>query len=104
MAHWLDDKFRIPGTNLRFGLDGLVGLIPGVGDFATSVASLLIVGAAWRSGAPGGLLVRMVANIGLELVLGTIPVIGDAFDFAWKANRKNLRLLRRWQEATPARD
>lgn len=94
----LDDRFRLPGTNLRFGLDGLIGLIPGAGDLIGAGLSLAIVVGAWKEGAPLHLLARMGWNILLEFLVGLIPVLGDAFDFAFKANRRNLRLLRRWLE------
>jgi hypothetical protein len=95
LAALLDDIFRLPGTQIRFGLDALVGLIPGIGDFLTSIASSLIVFAAWRRRLPRVTIARMVANIAIDTVIGTIPVAGDLFDVAWKANRMNMRLLQR---------
>lgn len=94
LSHALDGLFRIPGTNWRVGLDALVGLVPGVGDFATSAASLYILAAGVRYGVPKVTLLRMGANIAIDYLLGSIPLVGDIFDAAWKSNQKNVRLLR----------
>jgi hypothetical protein len=94
-AHLLDDWFRIPFTPIRVGLDGLIGLIPGLGDILAGLASFVIVLAAWIRGVPWITLVRMMVNIGLEVVIGSIPVFGDIFDIAWKANRRNYQLMTR---------
>ena len=93
IASLLDDMFRIPGTQIRFGLDALIGWIPGVGDAATGIASFLIIFSSWRRGAPSITLVRMIANVLLETSIGAIPVAGDIFHIVWKANRRNYRLL-----------
>jgi hypothetical protein len=93
IARMMDDQFRVPGTNLRFGLDFLLGLFPGLGDAVTSVISLLIVRHAWQSGASKLTLARMLGNVGVDFLIGSVPLFGDFFDFAWKANRKNARLL-----------
>lgn len=98
MASILDDLFRLPGTSIRFGLDPLLGLIPGLGDLVTSVASFLIVFAAWQLGLPRVTMARMVANIAIDTLVGAVPVVGDVFDVAWKSNRKNLALLQRATE------
>jgi hypothetical protein len=98
IAALLDDMWRIPGTKIRFGLDALIGWIPGIGDALAGMASCFIVFAAWRRGAPFITLVRMLANILLEATIGAIPVVGDAFHIAWKANRRNYRLLLREKE------
>ncbi|KAB7627464.1 DUF4112 domain-containing protein [Alkalilimnicola sp. S0819] len=95
LARLLDSSLRVPGTRWRFGLDGLIGLIPGAGDLATGGLSAWIVLRAWRMGAPRTVLLRMAANVGLDVLLGSVPLLGDAFDFFFKANRRNLRLLRR---------
>src|ERR1700722_10474366 len=95
IAALLDDMFRVPGTQIRFGLDFLIGWIPGVGDTAAGIASLVIVVAGWRRGAPLVTLARMITNVVLEALLGSIPVFGDVFHVAWKANRRNYRLLMR---------
>ena len=91
----LDEAFRVPGTPFRFGLDGIIGLIPGLGDVVAGVLSLVIPLAAWVRGVPYVTLVRMTANIGIGVLIGTIPLLGDAFDIAWKPNLRNYRLLQR---------
>jgi len=98
VAALLDDMFRIPGTQIRFGLDALIGWVPGIGDAMTGVASFLIVFASWRRGAKAVTLVRMAANVLLETAIGAIPVAGDVFHVVWKANRRNYRLLLRERE------
>ena len=98
VAALLDDMFRIPGTHIRFGLDALIGWIPGIGDAMTGVASFFIIFASWRRGVPKVTLVRMIANVLLESALGAIPVVGDAFHVFWKANRRNYKLLIRERE------
>jgi hypothetical protein len=97
LARVLDDVFQVPGTNIRFGLDALVGLIPGFGDLLTSIASGMIVYAAWERNLPKITIARMLANIGIDAVVGAIPIGGDLFDVAWKSNRKNYQLLTRTQ-------
>ncbi|MCU1239840.1 MAG: hypothetical protein JWO71_566 [Candidatus Acidoferrum typicum] len=107
IAALLDDIFRIPGTKIRFGLDALIGWIPGIGDAMTGIASFLIVFASWRRGAKGVTLARMIANVLLETAIGAIPVAGDVFHVIWKANRRNYRLLLREREqpgASTSRD
>jgi hypothetical protein len=98
LSHVLDDWFRVPGTSIRFGLDGIIGLVPGLGDIIGGLASTILVLAAWVRGVPYITLVRMVVNIGIEVLLGTIPLLGDAFDIAWKANRRNYALIVRHLE------
>lgn len=93
LAYWLDDRFRIPGTKRRIGLDGLVGLIPGIGDAVTTTVSAYIIWEAWQLGVPVHLIMRMIWNLLVDSIIGAIPLLGDVFDVAWKANRKNLRLL-----------
>lgn len=95
VASVLDDIFRIPGTPFRFGLDPLIGLVPGLGDAITGLASFLIVFAGWQRRLRKITLLRMVTNIAIDTLLGTIPVAGDLFDVVWKSNRMNLRLLQR---------
>jgi hypothetical protein len=98
IAALLDDMFRIPGTQIRFGLDALIGWVPGIGDAMAGIASFLIVFASWRRGAKAVTLVRMIANVLLETAIGAIPVAGDVFHVFWKANRRNYRLLMREKE------
>jgi Domain of unknown function (DUF4112) len=93
LAYLLDDRFRIPGTGYRIGLDGLIGLVPGVGDAVTTLLALYIVHEARRLGLPLTKLGRMGLNVGVDAVLGAVPLLGDLFDVAWKANRRNLALL-----------
>jgi hypothetical protein len=92
-SHLLDDCFRIPGTEIRFGLDGIVGLVPAIGDVLTGLASCVLIFAAWVRGVPYVTLTRMAANLAIDVVIGAIPFLGDAFDIAWKANRRNYKLL-----------
>lgn len=98
IAHWLDEAFRVPGTRIRFGLDPLIGLIPGLGDVLGGLLSSYIVVEAVRAKAPRALLVRMLANLAVDMVLAAVPVAGDLFDAGWKANSRNLALLRRHLE------
>jgi uncharacterized protein DUF4112 len=98
IAALLDDIFRIPGTQIRFGLDALIGWVPGIGDALAGVASFLIVFVAWHRGVQAITLVRMIANVLLETTLGALPVAGDVFHVFWKANRRNYRLLIREKE------
>lgn len=93
LARLMDDNFRVPGTKLRFGWDSVLGLFPGLGDVLTGAISLLIVHHAWQTGASKLTLARMLGNVGIDFVVGAIPFLGDLFDFVWKANRKNARLL-----------
>src|SRR6185312_6683442 len=86
LSHLLDDWFRIPGTAIRFGLDGIVGFVPGIGDIIGGIASCVILFAAWARGVSYVTLARMVVNWGIEVLLGSVPVLGNLFDIAWKAN------------------
>lgn len=90
----MDGLFRIPGTGWRVGLDAIVGLIPGIGDLATTAVSFYILAAGVRYRVPKVTLLRMAANIGVDYLLGAIPVVGDLFDAAWKSNQMNVELLR----------
>lgn len=94
LARWLDTNIELPGGT-RIGFDGLIGLIPGIGDTIGALLSFYIVLQAARMGASITTLTRMIGNIMLELFVGSIPVIGDLFDFAWKANVRNIELLDR---------
>lgn len=100
LAEWLDSRFRIPGTNLRFGLDPLIGLVPGLGDAAALLPAIYLILHAQRLGAPRSLLVRMALNVGIDSLVGAVPLLGDLFDAAFKANRRNVALLRRHLERT----
>ncbi len=101
IARWMDSAFRIPGVGIRFGLDSVIGLLPGVGDAATALASLYILAAANRYGLGRAAQLRMALNIAIDAVLGAVPVIGDLFDVYWKANLRNVALLRGHLAATP---
>jgi hypothetical protein len=95
LAYWLDDRYELPGTRFRIGLDGIVGLIPGIGDAITSTLTAYIIYESWRMGIPTSTLARMLANLGIDSVVGIVPVVGDLLDIGYKANRRNLRLLHR---------
>ena len=95
LSHLLDNAIAIPGTGYRFGLDPLLGLLPGGGDTLTGLISAYIIWEAALMGLPRATMLRMAWNILLEVVVGTIPFVGDFFDFAWKANARNVRLLER---------
>ena len=91
----MDSQFRIPGTNFRFGLDAVIGLIPGIGDLSTFAVSGYMLVLMARNGASGYVIARMALNIVIDTLFGSIPVIGDIFDAWFKANQKNLRLMER---------
>jgi hypothetical protein len=95
LARVQDELFRIPGTSIRFGLDALVGLLPGVGDVLTTGVSAYVLVTASRMGAPPSVILRIAGNILLDLLIGSVPLLGDLFDVGWKANVKNVRLLER---------
>lgn len=94
LARSMDSQFRIPGTGVNFGFDALAGFVPGIGDVATSFISGYIVYEAWKLGLPRHKLVRMAGNLGVDTVIGTVPLLGDVFDVAWKANLKNAKIIR----------
>ena len=100
-ARVFDSQFRIPGTQIRFGLDPILGLIPGLGDVASPVFSLFFIWHGVRLGVPKIVLARMVLNVLIDSGVGAVPVLGDLFDFGWKANAWNLALLER--HALPGR-
>jgi hypothetical protein len=93
LARILDDRFAIPGTSIRFGWDSVLGFVPGVGDALTTALALVIVQHAWQSGASKLLLARMLGNVAADFAIGAVPVLGDVFDFVFKASRRNVRLL-----------
>ena len=94
LSRWMDGLFRIPGLGWRFGLDAIIGLVPGVGDTLTSLASFYILAAGVRYRVPKVTLLRMGMNIGIDYVLGAVPFVGDLFDAVWKSNQMNMELLR----------
>ena len=91
----MDDLFRVPVLGWRFGLDALIGLVPGLGDTSTALVSFYILAAAVRYRVPKITLLRMGLNIGIDYVVGALPVVGDLADAWWKSNRKNLELLQK---------
>lgn len=95
IAELLDGQFKLPGTNIQFGLDALIGLVPGIGDFVSGGISIWLVREAQRLGAPKWLIARMMWNVVVDVSVGAVPLVGDVFDAAWKANRKNMALLNR---------
>jgi len=100
----LDSAFAIPGIPIRFGLDALVGLVPGIGDLATPAFTVLLLGTGVRMRVPVVVLTRMVMNAGLDALIGLVPIAGDIADVGWKANLRNLDLLERHAVlGTPAR-
>lgn len=96
VARVLDRSFRIPGTSFRFGLDPILGLLPGGGDVLAAFASGYVLYVAWLNGAPGSMIARMMMNVVVDVLVGSIPVIGDIFDAGWQANSRNVRLLEGW--------
>jgi len=93
LVELLDRRFHVPGTNFRFGLDALMGLVPGIGDFLGMLIGSVLLWEAYRHNAPLTLMGRMIFNLWLDGVLGSIPLLGDTFDFFFKAHRRNLKLL-----------
>jgi uncharacterized protein DUF4112 len=101
LAKLLDVAFILPGTKIRYGIDGLIGLIPVVGDIITTAISLWLVREARALGAPWHITARMLGNVAVDGVVGLVPLAGDAFDVMFRANVRNVRLLRRWLEKQP---
>jgi hypothetical protein len=101
IAKLLDVAFIVPGTKFRYGIDGLIGLIPVIGDIITTAISLWIVREARALGAPWHITTRMLANVAVDGAIGLVPVAGDAFDVMFRANVRNVRMLKRWLEKQP---
>ena len=99
LAKLLDRSVRIPGTRITFGLDAILGLIPGGGDVAGAVFSAWLIMLGTRMGVPQHILARMVANVAIDTLGGSVPVIGDLFDVAWKSNSRNLALLEQFADS-----
>jgi Domain of unknown function (DUF4112) len=95
LAHLLDARYRVPGTTWRFGLDSVIGLVPGVGDAASTALSAWILWRGYRLGASKRVLARMAGNVAIDGLIGAVPLAGDVFDAAYKANRRNVEILRR---------
>ncbi len=102
IATALDARWRLPGTSLRFGWDTVIGLLPGLGDGIAGAIGGYGLYAGWRLGAPLVILARMLLNLALETVIGTVPIAGDLFDLGFKGNLRNLRLLEQWHERPAA--
>jgi hypothetical protein len=100
-AKLLDVAFILPGTNIRYGIDGVIGLIPVVGDIIATALSLWLVREARALGAPWHLTARMLGNVAFQGVVGTVPIAGDAIDVLFRANMRNARLLRNWLDRQP---
>jgi len=101
IAKLLDVAFILPGTNIRYGIDGLIGLIPVVGDIITTAISLWLVREARALGAPWHITARMLANVAVDGVVGMVPLAGDAFDVMFRANVRNVRMLKKWMDRQP---
>jgi hypothetical protein len=93
LVRFLDDGFTVPGTRLRFGFDSLLGLLPFAGDTTSALGSLGLFWLALRRDVPKPVLARMAINVGIDTLVGAVPILGDLFDLFWKANRRNLRLI-----------
>lgn len=93
LAKLMDSRFRVPGTDIRFGLDAIIGLIPVAGDLSTFAVSGYMLFILAKNGASGFLLARMILNVLIDAVVGMVPFLGDLFDIAFKANTRNLRLM-----------
>jgi hypothetical protein len=94
-SHLLDSRFQVPGTGFRFGLDPILGLVPGLGDAVTPLFSSLVILQGVRMGIPRVVQARMVLNVFIDMIVGFVPFVGDLFDFAWRSNTRNLQLLER---------
>ena len=101
LSKLLDVAFVVPGTKIRYGIDGLIGLVPVVGDIITTAISLWVVREARALGAPWYLTTRMLGNVALDGVVGLVPLAGDAFDVMFRANVRNVRMLQRWLDKQP---
>jgi hypothetical protein len=102
LARLLDAAVGIPGTNIRVGLDAVLGLIPGAGDIAGGILSSFIIVQAAKLGAPRAVLARMVLNVAVDSIVGAVPILGDLFDIGWKSNMRNAELLERYVERPQA--
>jgi hypothetical protein len=98
LSRLLDIAFLVPGTNIRFGVEAILRLVPGIGDAAASALSCWVLYEAYRLGVPPLLLARMMGNVVVEGMAGTVPIAGDLFDIRWRANRRNVGLLREYFE------
>ncbi len=102
IARLFDQAFRVPGTSWRFGVDALLGFVPGLGDIAGGIVAVYALRVARQLGAPASIQLRMLGNIAIDAIVGSVPFFGDLFDFAFKAQTRNLALLEQWRKI-PAR-
>ena len=91
----LDSAFKVPGTNIRFGLDAIIGIVPGLGDLVAPVFTVILLGTALKMRVPAVVVARMVMIAGIDMVLGLVPIAGDIGDVFWKADLRNMALLER---------
>ncbi len=103
LAELLDTKWVLPGTTWRFGLDSIIGLVPGIGDVVTTLMGAYIIVRARELGAPLHLQAAMVGNLAIDTLVGAVPLVGDMFDFAFRSNAKNVRMLKRHLDRQPMR-
>ena len=103
LSYYLDNSIGIPGTGYRVGLDAIIGLMPGLGDLVGGILSAYIVYEASRLGVPKKTLLHMTYNVAVETMIGAVPIVGDVFDAAWKANTKNIFLLDKYLNSLTAR-
>ena len=96
MADWMDSKFHIPGTSIRFGFDSILGFIPGIGDTVTLASTLYLMSRAHAYRLPWHLKITMFWNLFIDWIIGIIPIVGDIFDIGWKANQKNVALIKKY--------
>lgn len=101
LADLMDNKFVLPGTNIRIGLDSIIGVIPGIGDTLTLAVSGYIIHKARQAGVNPLILSQMIWNVGIDWAIGIVPFVGDAFDIGWKANRRNVDLLKAHLKTRP---
>ncbi len=101
LAWWMDSKFVIPGTSIRFGLDVILGLVPGIGDTGSLLISAYLIGKARSYNVPWYVTVQMIWNAFLDWIIGIIPLVGDLFDIGWKANLRNVSLIRQHGQFRP---
>jgi hypothetical protein len=99
LSRLLDSRFQVPGTSIRFGWDQVLGIVPGIGDLAAVVPAAYLIFRAHQMGARKRTILRMAANTGVDFAVGSIPLLGDAFDIYYKSNKRNVALLQRELEA-----
>jgi len=102
VAWLMDNAFRIPGLGWRFGVEALIGLIPGAGDIVSGAIGLILLFRAFQFKLPGVVILRMIFNSLIDFIIGSIPFLGDLFDFVWKSNTKNMKLFRQYAEEPAA--